>query len=236
MRTMPTHTFNIPNYLAFIPRIPTIIIVLDYIETAVKQAGVDNLAYFYLGRAYHLNYRFDDAIRAYQHFKQNASSSDLKKHSVDRLIEMCNNGKQLLGNLHDLDVLRKKELGSSDYYQAYDLSENGGTLLTEPDEFKTKTDKKKDLTSIIYLSPDRTKLFFASYGDDDKNGKDIYVAYRLPNGAWGRPTNLGTVINTSYDEDYPFYDAPVPWGIIVWVVMIFSNLFTTLQITVGPSR
>ena len=181
---------------------------IDYIETAVKQAGVDNLAYFYLGRAYHLNYRFDDAIRAYQHFKQNASSSDLKKHSVDRLIEMCNNGKQLLGNLHDLDVLRKKELGSSDYYQAYDLSENGGTLLTEPDEFKTKTDKKKDLTSIIYLSPDRTKLFFASYGDDDKNGKDIYVAYRLPNGAWGRPTNLGTVINTSYDEDYPFYDAP----------------------------
>ena len=181
---------------------------IDYIETAVKQSTVENLAYFYLGRAYHLNYRFDDAIRAYQHFKQNASGSDLKKHPVDRLIEMCNNGKQLLGNLHDLDVLRKKELGSADYYQAYDLSENGGTLLTEPDDFKTKTDKKKNLTSIIYLSPDRKKLFFASYGDDDKNGKDIYIAYRLPNGAWGKPTNLGTVINTPYDEDYPFYDAP----------------------------
>ena len=181
---------------------------IDYIETAVKQSTVENLAYFYLGRAYHLNYRFDDAIRAYQHFKQNASGSELKKHPVDRLIEMCNNGKQLLGNLHDLDVLRKKELGSADYYQAYDLSENGGILLTEPDDFKTKTDKKKNLTSIIYLSPDRKKLFFASYGDDDKNGKDIYVAYRLPNGAWGKPTNLGTVINTPYDEDYPFYDAP----------------------------
>ncbi|HWY98695.1 MAG TPA: hypothetical protein VNY36_06400, partial [Bacteroidia bacterium] len=181
---------------------------VDYIETAIKQPNVENLAYFYLGRAYHLNYRFDDAIRAYQHFKQKASSSDLKKHPVDHLIEMCNNGKQLLGNLHDLDVLRKKELSKTDYYEAYDLSTNGGSLLAEPDDFKTKTDKKKNLNSIIYLSPDRSKLFFASYGDDDKNGKDIYVAYRLPNGAWGKPSNLGSVINTQYDEDYPFYDGP----------------------------
>jgi len=181
---------------------------IDYIENAIKQSTVDNLAYFYLGRAYHLNYRFDDAIKAYQHFKSNASGSDLKKHPVDHLIEMCTNGKQLLGNLHDLDVLRKKELDIADYYQAYDLSSNGGTLLTEPDDFKTKTDKKKGLNSIIYLSPDRSKLFFASYGDDDKNGKDIYVAYKLPNGAWGKPSNLGSVINTQYDEDYPFYDEP----------------------------
>ena len=181
---------------------------IDYIEAAVKQSGVENLAYYYLGRAYHLNYRFDDAIKAYQHFKANASGSDLKKHPVDHLIEMCSNGKQLLGDLHDLDVLRKKELDAADYYQAYDLSSNGGTLLVEPDDFKTKTDKKKGLNSIIYLSPDRSKLFFASYGDDDKNGKDIYIAYRLPNGAWGKPTNLGPVINTQYDEDYPFYDEP----------------------------
>ncbi len=181
---------------------------VDYIETALKQPSVDNLAYYYMGRAYHLNYRFDDAIKAYQHFKQNASGSDIKKHPVDRLIEMCTNGKHLLGNLHDLDVLRKKELNMTDYYEAYDLSSNGGTLLVEPEDFKTKVDKKKGLTSIIYLSSDRTQLFFASYGDDDKNGKDIYMAYRLPNGAWGKPANLGTTINTQYDEDYPFYDAP----------------------------
>jgi len=181
---------------------------IDYIENAVKLPAVENLAYYYLGRAYHLNYRFDDAIRAYNHFRQNASSSDLKKHPVDHLIEMCNNGKQLLSNLHDLDVLRKKELSRDNYYQAYDLTSNGGTLLVEPDDFKTKTDKKKNLTSIIYLSPDRSKLFFSSYGDDDKNGKDIYVAYKLPTGGWGKPSNLGGVINTPYDEDYPFYDEP----------------------------
>lgn len=181
---------------------------IDYIETAVKQPNVDDLAYYYLGRAYHLNYRFDDAIKAFQHFKQNASSSDLKKHPVDRLIEMCNNGKQLLGSLHDLDVLRKKELDMADYYQAYDLSLNGGNLLAEPDDFKSKIDKKKGFNPIIYLSADKTQLFFSSYGDDDKNGKDIYVAYHMPNGAWGKPNNIGPVINTQYDEDYPFYDAP----------------------------
>jgi len=181
---------------------------LDYFEHAVLGSGVDIEAFYYIGVAYHLNYRFDDAIREFNYFKQRASSSQLKKHPVDRLIEMCNNGKSLLKNLHDLDVLRKEELRMSDYYEAYDLNSNGGNLLVEPDDFKTKTDKKKNLTSIIYLSPDKTLLFFASYGDDDKNGKDIYMARHLPNGSWGPPSNLGSVINTPYDEDYPFYDAP----------------------------
>jgi len=27
---------------------------------------------------------------------------------------------------------------------------------------------------------------------------------KLPDGAWGEPENLGNVINTELDEDYPF--------------------------------
>jgi len=181
---------------------------IDYLEKAVKSSGIDNQAYFYLGRAYHLNYRFDDAIKAYERFKQNASSSDLKKHPVDHLIQMCGDGKTLLKDVHDLDVLVKKELSLADYFHAYDLSANGGTALVEPDDFKTKLDKKKQLSSIVYLSPDRNEVYFASYGDNDENSKDIYKVKRLPTGGFSKAENLGTIINTPYDEDFPFYDAP----------------------------
>ncbi len=181
---------------------------IDYISTAIKQAGVDHIAWYYLGRAYHLNYKFDAAIRAYRQFQQIASSSEIKKYPVAHLIEMCNNAKSLLKNMQELDVLVKKEVGSSDYFQAYDLSNNGGSVIVEPDDFKTKLDKKKGATSVMYLSADKNILFFSSYGDNDKNGKDIYEKKRLPDGSFGKPISLGNVINTQYDEDFPFYDEP----------------------------
>ena len=45
-------------------------------EEAIKRlrfsltgAGIDKRAYYYLGRAYHLNYQFNEAIKNYQKFK-----------------------------------------------------------------------------------------------------------------------------------------------------------------------
>jgi len=181
---------------------------VDYLEMATKDPSIDKLAFFYLARAYHLNYRFDDAIKTYKQFEQIAPSSQSKKHPVFRLIEQCENGKTLLKDVHDLDVLVKKELSLSDYYHAYDLSANGGSTLIEPDDFKSKLDKKQVFNSVIYLSSDKNEVFFSSYGDDYSNGKDIYEVKRLPTGGFSKPTNLGTIINTPYDEDFPFYDAP----------------------------
>jgi hypothetical protein len=181
---------------------------VDYLEFSVKQSTVENLAYYYLGRALHLNYRFNEAIRSYKRYEQLASPSDLKKYPVKHFIEMCTSGKELLTELHGLDVMRKKELNLSDYFEAYDMHSNGGTLLSEPDGFKTKLDKSMNVNNIIYLTPDKKKAFFSSYGNNEKNGKDIYMVNRNPDGSWGTPQNLGNEINTPYDEDYPVYDVP----------------------------
>ncbi|HTB33166.1 MAG TPA: hypothetical protein VK808_14150, partial [Bacteroidia bacterium] len=181
---------------------------VEYLQFSVRQTTVENLAYYYLGRALHLNYKFNAAIRTYKHFEEIASSADLKKYPVRHYIEMCTSGKELLTNLHGLDVLRKKELNLSDYFEAYDMHSNGGTLLSEPDGFKTKLDKEKNVNNVIYLTPDKKEAYFSSYGSNDKNGKDIYVVKKGADGTWGTPENLGNVINTTFDEDYPVYDVP----------------------------
>ncbi|HTA27868.1 MAG TPA: hypothetical protein VK809_08765, partial [Bacteroidia bacterium] len=179
---------------------------VEYLEYSVKQTDVDNLAFYYLGRAFHLNYKFNQAIRFYKKFEQTASASDIKKYPVRHFIEMCANGKALLTELHGLDVLRKKELNLSDYFEAYDMHTNEGTLLSEPDGFKTKLDKEKNVNNVIYLTPNKKQAYFSSYGSSEKNGKDIYTIKRNPDGSWGTPENLGTAINTAFDEDYPVYD------------------------------
>ena len=54
------------------------------------------------------------------------------------------------------------------------------------------------------LSPDKRDLYFSSNQAGTYGGKDIFVTHRSNNGKWGRPQNLGPVINTSGDESCSF--------------------------------
>ena len=179
---------------------------IAFLEFASGKPDVEKEVNYYLAKAYHLNYRFDDAIKEYTKYKNVASGAKAEKLMVERQIEMCINGKKLLRNLTDLVVIEKKEMSRIDFYRSYDISGIGGKLLAKPDEeaFKTALDKKKKEKSIIYLATNNNQVFFSSYGDNMDQGKDIYIIRKLPTGEWSKPQTLGYPVNTEYDEDFPF--------------------------------
>lgn len=57
------------------------------------------------------------------------------------------------------------------------------------------------------LSPDGNTMYFTSARKGGLGGTDIYKATRTPEGTWSEATNLGTHINTPFDEDCPFINA-----------------------------
>lgn len=59
------------------------------------------------------------------------------------------------------------------------------------------------LTSGACISSDNNTIYLSQVKDDSKGHYDIYMYRKLPNGTWGPPKNLGSVINTSYDEICP---------------------------------
>ena len=177
---------------------------ITYLERSVKNPEIEKEAYFFLGKAYHLNYRFDDAIRMYNEFKKLGFKPSQAKLQVDKEIDACNNGKKLLKNITDISVVDKKELSENEFYRTYDLSDIGGKLLVKPDDFRTSIDKKKKEKSIVYLTTANDQIYFSSYGDKGDRGREIYIVKRLPNGEFSKPQPLGPPINTAYDEDYPF--------------------------------
>ncbi|HTA62159.1 MAG TPA: hypothetical protein VK835_06880, partial [Bacteroidia bacterium] len=61
----------------------------------------------------------------------------------------------------------------------------------------------KNLELEGFYTPDANTLYFVSDRKNGQGGADIYITHRLPNGEWGIPKNLGTNINTSYDEGFP---------------------------------
>lgn len=52
--------------------------------------------------------------------------------------------------------------------------------------------------------PNRNQIIFASERKGGFGGKDLYAAERLKNNVWGNIKNLGSLINSQYDEDAPF--------------------------------
>ncbi len=57
------------------------------------------------------------------------------------------------------------------------------------------------------ISSDGNTLYFVSDRAGGIGKRDIYKCVKLPNGDWSRSLNIGTAINTIYDEDSPFLTA-----------------------------
>jgi hypothetical protein len=54
------------------------------------------------------------------------------------------------------------------------------------------------------ISSDGKKLYFTSNRDGGQGNLDIYVSEKEPTGDWGPAVNLGSAINTPFNEDTPF--------------------------------
>jgi hypothetical protein len=96
-----------------------------------------------------------------------------------------------------------------------DIKNVGDIYESDIKDFKFKKKVKmgdnvnsKGFESSATISMDGNTLFFASRREGGFGGKDIYMTRKLPNGEWALPQNLGEMINTKYDEDFPnlFYD------------------------------
>ena len=53
-------------------------------------------------------------------------------------------------------------------------------------------------------SSDGKTLYFTSNRPEGKGKKDIWISYQQPNGLWSNPENLGSTINTIYDDESPY--------------------------------
>lgn len=151
---------------------------ISHLELIIKKEKFPDDVWLDLGKAYHFSNKFDDAMKAYNKFKEKQKDKEeLKK--VDRLIEQCINGKELV----------KRQLNVS--------FENLGKGINS--EFP-------DFYPIV--SPDETSLYFTTRRKsptaqqpefDGLYPSDIF-SIQMKDGKWGKPGVLPNTINTNLDE------------------------------------
>lgn len=178
---------------------------IKYLEFATANHNVDIAAFYFMGKAFHLNYQFEKAISFYQEYKLKSKNKVNKYWEVDRQIQACKDGKMLLKNISEIVVFEKKAALKSSFYSAYELSGVSGNLvISEIDQ--SKTDKKKGHKPLIYFPSNAKRVFFGSYGNSEQTGKDIYVKERNPDGSWSKPVLVQGAVNSEYDEDFAYMD------------------------------
>ena len=174
-----------------------------YLSFAVQSETVEDEAFYYLGRAYHLTYQFKLAITNYKKYKSKAGNRAIARLDVDRQIEMCKNGLTLLSTITEKVVLSKREMVENDFFRIYDLSDIGGQIIVT-EAFQNRQDVRNGHTPVIHFPAKTDKIFYSSYGDRDDH-KDIYMRQRLPDNSWSKEQKVFGDVNTPYDEDFPYF-------------------------------
>jgi hypothetical protein len=176
---------------------------------SVSATDYNPMAWYYLGRALHLSYAFEDAIKAYSKFVLLGNRSDITALGVERLIEMAKNGMEYTRSASSIKVQNSQTL-TLEQLQVSAQINGTGKLMKKPEEFCTKTDLRKDYHPWMFL-PAYTEVneyvYVTGFEKREKNGKQLYRVKNINHQIWGKPELLDQTINTLFDEEFPFFDS-----------------------------
>ncbi|MBN2669136.1 MAG: PD40 domain-containing protein [Bacteroidales bacterium] len=134
---------------------------------------------------------------------------------------------QKVNGLWENSVNITKDLGLNKNAMPVSISPDGKTLLLVQDDNDngniyqslfdgshwSKAEKlgkpinSKAWETHAFLANNGNTIYFTSDRRGGNGGFDIYKSEKLENGKWGKAENLGSNINTEYDEDTPFLTA-----------------------------
>lgn len=110
------------------------------------------------------------------------------KHN-DAVVDVSNNGKEL--------CIYRGHKGAGDLFYMTFTGE-----IWEKAEKIRKIDEKHDRESSVSVTPDSLFMFFISDRKGSIGGTDIWVSMKTQDKRkWQKPQNLGTTVNTKYDEE-----------------------------------
>ncbi|MBP6009146.1 MAG: PD40 domain-containing protein [Bacteroidia bacterium] len=179
---------------------------VSYLEKAMNDPAQPMEGWVYLGRSYMFLGKYEDAKSCFNRFNTRATDAQRKKFNSEEWLRSAGAASELSRQRRMVSVTAQKEVLRSAAYSQIDYTNAAGRILPVPEKFQTTADKDKQAAPVMYLSRDGQTIYYASYGKGSVGGKDLYLIRKMTNGEWAQPEHLGSVLNSVYNEDYPFLD------------------------------
>lgn len=96
-------------------------------------------------------------------------------------------------------LIYKDDNGDGNIYRTH----LNGDTWSEPEKLNANINSKYWEPSA-FITADGNTMYFVSDRPGGYGGRDIYKSNLMDDGQWGKAINLGSKINTKYDEDGPF--------------------------------
>lgn len=141
---------------------------------------------YWLGRSYQYGFQFDKALAFYNRYKAKVEKGGyngkdkIPLGDVERRIEECNNGKEFLA-----------------HPKPFVITNAGSEINSEYDDYGPVVNS--DETEIIFTTRRLDGNINENVWDDNKPYEDIFISKKV-NGQWQRAENIGTSINTKYNN------------------------------------
>jgi hypothetical protein len=150
---------------------------VKYLEMYTKDPKCEEEAWMYLGRAYHLVNKIDDALAAYNKFK---SLKPKRESEVSHFIQQCNSAQRLMNapvNVSFQNLGKDVNSEDPDYYPFVNADE----------------------TFLAFTSRRKENVGGKKVEIDGYRSSDIYYS-KVENGKWSKVVNGGRNMNGALDE------------------------------------
>lgn len=192
-----SYAASLVNSQKELPKAIRILKALDVSETSSE-------LFFYLGKAYMLEYNIPVALDQFTQFENYGSDAQKRKFRLEQYLNYCQNWNSSVSSYPNYTL---KSSAKIDIERAYSLVPGLGNefkCATISETNKSKQDKKR-LNHFNFLqSKHGNETYFASFGKRGNNGLDIYFSYwENRRSKPAKPESLDNIINSSLNELNP---------------------------------
>ncbi len=177
---------------------------LNILRYAATQDVPDDV-YFYLGLAYHRNYQFDEALKNYEWFEKRATKKQINDYALENYKAMARNGSYLIKYGKKYSVYSRENISKDKFYKQYQFNDLDGKFVERNDYFGWEKDSLAECTVLFIPNElERNEILYFAAKNKTRGDFDLFRIKKLTDTTWSQPKNLGDVINTPFDENYPF--------------------------------
>lgn len=156
----------------------------NYIPDEPSEKRCPELVYKFLGQAYHLVYRFDEAIAMFEKFSMSINMSDLAAaKDIKRRIEICKTAQAFVNSPIKCTITNLGDSINSD------KPEYGAVITADESEIYFTSRRFNPETG----GNDNRDIY-------DKYYEDIWVSHKNEDGTWSEATSVSAHINSWYNE------------------------------------
>lgn len=175
----------------------------ECLQYAYLQGNFPDAGY-YLAQAWVYSYHFDKALELFNSLKESKDKFYIKDKNIAYWIEHT---EYALRQTRDavIPVCIKQDTA----FNADSFKLENGVYNTRPANLRTPNDKEIDRETSYFMPSKLTEgesVFFCGYGSLKLKGLEIFKANYTKTNSFEAIENLGDMINSIQDEEYPYFD------------------------------